>query len=442
MKTPVALRLLATFIASVLAMPAHAQLSVKWITQYGSNGDESGRGIAVDAQGKIWVSGHAYPAGSNNADLFLSRLSSNGSVDFTTLRGGTGSETLGSVAIVGGSTVFISGTTDSPTVDGQAAIGNYDAVLMRYDTGGTWQGTTVFGSNRADQPYGLAGNGTNLLVGGYSLGSFDGQTSAGNYVPFLSKRNSTGGLVWTRYVGGTTDNALGWGTAFDSVGNGYLAGTITGHFSGTATAGGSDLFVARYDAAGNRTLLKQIGSSADDIDYGIQVDGSGNIYLTGATQGALGGQASAGGDDCFVMKLDSNGNVLWTRLLGGSDYDASQTLALDLAGNVWIAGYASSTFGGHTNAGYYDAFVAEYNSTGLLLGKTFFSTYTFDVIGGLAIGPDGAAYVTGYTDGVLGTASAGGSDVFVAKITGVPEPSAALLLATAGTGLLLRRRRA
>lgn len=430
---------LALAASAALLTSAGAQLNVEWITQYGSISGDFGEAITVDALGQSWVSGLTFGnlGGTNagQADIFLSRLSTGGSLQFTAQRGSDGFDGgYGGVVLVGGSTVFVGGSTSSPTLDGQPAIGSSDAVVVRYDTNGAWQGTTRFGSTSDDFISALAGNTTSLLTAGFTDGSFDGQLNGGRDA-FLSKRDGTGALVWTRFAG-TNSSDEGRATTFDSAGNGYLAGYTGGSFSGFTNAGNSDLFVARYDAAGTRTLLRQIGTNGIEIGHDVKVDVSGNIYLTGSTSGALGGEINAGDSDAFLMKLDSNGNVLWTRLLGGASHEQSIALGLDEMGRVWIGGQSSSSFGGHTNAGGTDAFVALYDGDGLLLDTEFFATSGDDSIQGLAIGPDRGAYVTGRTNGALGDPN---FDVFVAKL--VPEPSAALLLGGAGLGLLLRRRR-
>lgn len=139
--------------------------------------------------------------------------------------------------------------------------------------------------------------------------------------------------------------------AFNSAGNGYLAGNTGGSFSGFSNAGNSDLFVVGYDSAGSPMLLQQLGTSGDEYPYDMEVDVSGNIYLTGSTEGGLRGRSNSGEDDTFVMKLDSAGNVLWTRLFGGAGSEVSHGVGVDDAGHAWIAGRSASSFGGHTNAG-------------------------------------------------------------------------------------------
>jgi hypothetical protein len=123
----------------------------------------------------------------------------------------------------------------------------------------------------SDQGTGAAGNATNLLIAGIVERTIDGQGGLGGIDAFLSKRTGSGTLVWTRVVG-TGLNDFGNAATFDSAGNAYMAGDTAGSLSGFTNAGETDLYVARYDASGTPTLLKQWGTSASDVAFGIQVD--------------------------------------------------------------------------------------------------------------------------------------------------------------------------
>ena len=426
----------------LLLTPAHGQIVQRWLTQWGTSGVEYGEGVAVDEAGTTWVTGYTSGAlGGTNAgsyDLFLSPLNAAGTLGTSVQRGGTAVDAGYAVAVVGGNTVFGVGSTFSPIWDGAAVVGSGDAVAVGYSTTGAYQTTTRIGSAGNTIAFGAAGNATNLLLAGRSPGTIDEQAPAGGQDAFLSTRDSTGAKVWTRVVGTFRDDT-GVATAFDSAGNAYLAGYTAGSFSGFDNTGGYDLFVARYDASGNQTLLKQWGTGVGDIAQGIQVDVSGNIYITGNTSGTLGGQTNHGGTDAFLTKLDSSGNVLWTRLMGGTGTDFSLGLALDAAGHVWIGGFSESNFAGHTVAGNDDAYVACYDIAGTLLNTFFWSSSGDESVTGLAAAPDGSVSVSGYTNGTLDAASAG-SFVWAASVTTVPEPTTAALL-LGGTAFLALRRR-
>ena len=434
--------LLALACTAALHAPAHGQITQRWLTQWGTSETDQAYGVAVDAAGKTWVSGGTLgglgAAFADSNDLFLTPLSATGVRGTSVQRGGTGNDVGVAVAVVGGNKVFGVGYTDSPMWDGAAVVGGADVLAVSYSTAGIWQSTTRFGSAGTEVAFAAAGNATHLLAAGYAIGTIDGQAQVGGNDAFLSKRTSGGALVWTRVVG-SSDRDIGTGTAFDSVGNAYLAGYTSGSLPTFTNAGSSDVFVARYDASGTQTLLKQWVSPGNDQATDVEVDGSGNIYLTGETTGNLGGQTNNGGFDAFLTKLDSSGNVLWTRLLGGTGVEQANGLALDAAGRVWIGGYSQSTFAGHTNAGSFDAFVASYDSAGTLLGTFFWGTSGDDDLTGLAAAPNGSVSVSGYTNGRLGAVNSGDYDAWAASLTTVPEPSSALLLA-AGAVLLLRRR--
>ncbi|MDH7499643.1 MAG: SBBP repeat-containing protein [candidate division NC10 bacterium] len=71
----------------------------------------------------------------------------------------------------------------------------------------------------------------------------------------------------------------------------------------------NDLFLAKYDSAGNWQWTRQLGTTADDVGYGVALDSTDNIYITGFTGGGLDGNTNVGGLDVFVVKYDSSGNL-------------------------------------------------------------------------------------------------------------------------------------
>ncbi|MCA9229641.1 MAG: SBBP repeat-containing protein [Planctomycetales bacterium] len=106
---------------------------------------------------------------------------------------------------------------------------------------------------------------------------------------------------------------------------------------------------------------EQLGSTSDDVSYGVSADGLGNVYISGFTRGDLGG-TNAGDHDAFVSKYDAAGTLLWTEQLGSTSVDESLGVSADGLGNVYISGITYGDLGG-TNAGDFDAFIAKYSDS-------------------------------------------------------------------------------
>jgi hypothetical protein len=195
-----------------------------------------------------------------------------------------------------------------------------------------------------------------VYVAGFTSGTLPEQTSAGGANDaFVRKYDAAGNELWTRQFG-TSGSDLAFAISVDASGA-YVAGSTDGTLSGQTSAGGADAFVRNYDAAGNELWTRQFGTSGFDEARAISVDASG-AYVAGITDGTLPGQTSAGSSDAFVHKYDAAGNELWTRQFGTSDDDLATAVAVDASG-VYVAGFTSGTLPEQTSAGGADAFVTK-----------------------------------------------------------------------------------
>ena len=195
-----------------------------------------------------------------------------------------------------------------------------------------------FGTGGADRGKGIAVDGSgNLYVTGYTDGELDGQPSAGGYDIFVVKYSSDGEKHWTRLLGSTSTD-LGYDIAVDGWGNVYVTGRIAGSLDGNPSIGGFDVFVVKYTGDGTKRWTKQFGSIDSDYGRDIAVDEWGNVYVTGCTDGSFDGNPSAGGDDIFVVKYNSDGERQWTKLWGSTGPDSGESIAVDGFGNVYVTG--------------------------------------------------------------------------------------------------------
>lgn len=285
----------------------------------------------------------------------------------------------------------------------------------------------------------LLADGTVLVAGGYGTSpstdprlppTSDYTASAEIYVPAASGVASWVGVKQL----GTASPEWPDGLALDEQGDVYVSGSTDGAFAGHANAGRSDLYVAKLDRRGDVAWVRQYGTAEYDGGSGVAVDAAGYVYVTGWTDGAFAGYVNAiGAADGFVLKMDANGNTVWMKQFGTELSDVPHAVVVDAQGHVYVSGSTSGAFPGQVNAGASDAFVAEIGAFGDVLWVEQFGSAGNDHAEGLALGPQGKLYVSGFTDGAFeGSANAGGTDAFVAEIQPAVGLSWAKQFGTAG----------
>ena len=464
-------------------------------TFIGGVGSESSSGIALDGSGNPIITGAALSAdfptkpgsydgthnGSQNYwDVFVTKLNSNGSeLIYSTFIGGYYDDVGTSIALDEMGSIYITGRTsfDYPTTLGAFdETGNSDLVC---DEEYCYPGTNVFvtklnnsgsallystfiGGLAYQMGSSVAVDGShNAFITGYTSsadfpttpGSFD-ETYNGGYDVFVVKLNNTGSaLVYSSFAGGQY-NDHGAGIATDANGNAHLTGyTQSGNFPVTPGAfdetwnSGCDAFVMKLNPTGSLLIYSTyVGSSSDDISYGLAVDASGAACITGTTYGTnypvtagAYDETSNGGYDVFVTKMNSSGNgLIYSTIIGGNSHDVPYSIALDGNGNVYVTGsievypgnfsnfpVTPSAFDQTFNGGQYDAFVSILNSSGTsLLYSTFLGGSAYDFGDAVATDVNGYVFVTGHTfspefpttTGAFDQTYNGMWDVFVTKL--------------------------
>ena len=141
----------------------------------------------------------------------------------------------------------------------------------------------------------------------------------------------------------------GYGIAVDTSGNVYVAGYSDATWGSPVRpyAGTYDAFVAKLNGSGALQWNTFLGGSSDDYGNGIAVDTSGNVYVTGYSTATWGSPVRpfSGGDDAFVAKLNGSGALQWNTFLGGSNVDYGYGIAVDTSGNVYVTGNSEATWG-------------------------------------------------------------------------------------------------
>lgn len=226
---------------------------------------------------------------------------------------------------------------------------------------------------------------------------------------------------WTQQLGTSRPDFL-TGLAIGPNGAIYLAGYTSGQFAEKPAAGGTDVFLARYNPDKVQASLVLLGSESNEVASGLGIDRrDGSVYVVGRTEGNLNGEANRGLNDAFVTKFDAQGARQTTRLLGTSDNESAQAVAVANDGSVYVAGYTQGIFG-QPNAGKGDVFLARLKGNDLSREwiRTFGSE-ELDQATAVALGPDNSIYLAGSTLGNLDNtgrkANEGLSDIFIARLS-------------------------
>ncbi|AFY80093.1 Ig-like domain-containing protein [Oscillatoria acuminata] len=387
----------------------------EWIKQLGSSSLDDAKGITVDSAGNLYITGQTYGnlGGTffGGTDAWIAKYNSSGTQQWVKQFGTANVEWSESITVDSAGNSYITGYTNGSL--GGTHAGGYDAWVAKYDSSGTQQWVRQLGTTADDTSNSISlDSAGNLYMTGTTHGSLGG-ISAGNGDAWVAKYNSNGTQQWVKQFG-TPGIEFSEGIAVDSAGNSYMTGSTRSDLGGT-NAGAYDAWIAKYDSSGIQQWVKQLGSSSDDLSQGITVDGAGNLYITGYTHANLGG-INAGGTDAWVAKYNSSGTQQWVKQLGSSSNDYSESITVDGAGNLYITGYTEGNLGG-TNAGAYDAWVAKYDSSGTQQWVHQLGTPGMDSAYSIIVDNAGNPYVTGQTNGNLGGTFFGSNDAWIAKLS-------------------------
>jgi hypothetical protein len=385
-----------------------------WVRQFGTGGADVGRGIAIDVDGNLYVTGSTDGAfeGANggSTDTFIRSYDGDGNRRWTRQFGTRSADAGLDITTDGDSNVYVTGYTRGRLGDANAP--NDDAFIRSFDSDGNRRWYRGFGTSDIDDRGSAIATDIddNVYVAGWTRGALAG-ASAGIEDAFIRSFDSDGNVRWTRQFG-TSGNDYAFGIAVDANGNVYVTGDTTGSLEGPS-AGGRDAFLRSFDSEGNLRWTRQFGTSANDYGVRVAIDAIGNAYVAGYTRGALGG-IHEGGVDAFIRSYDRYGDLRWTRQFGTSTGDIASGIAVDANGNVFVTGSTQGALEG-TQAGEADSFVRSYDRDGGLRWTRQFGTSAGDVGYGVSTDANGHVYATGYTYGALEGENAGRTDVFIRK---------------------------
>jgi RHS repeat-associated protein len=407
-------------------------------------GAGEGTAIAVDKDGNTYITGMVgsslYPH-TNGAyqtvlhggyEIFVTELNDSGSgILYSTYLGGANEDHANGIAVDQDGHAIIVGwtlSTDYPII-GTNCTGSDALVTKLHTDGGGLDYSRCLGGSGGEQGFGISldGGGDAYVVGQTNSSDFptanpfQEHKGGGLYDGFVAELSSSGGLSYATYLGGSGEdceigtNQRECTIAVDGQGSAYIAGdtTSTNFPPSTTSRGGIDGFVAKISpGGGGLEYATRFGGSGDDCirTCAISVDLAGNAYVGGTTsssdfQPSPSFGSGSGGWDAFIVEFNANGeSVIYSGIIGGSGSDIGYDTVVSEDGQAYLIGETSSsnfprtadayqdTFGGVR-----DGFVAKIARNGGVSYSTFLGGSSDDSALNVAMGNNGAIYVSGWT---------------------------------------------
>jgi hypothetical protein len=347
---------------------------------------EAGKSLIRTSDGGYAIAGFTYSFSAGETDVYVVKLDAHGNLQWTRTIGGENKDMGLSLIQTSDGGYAIAGYTPS------FGAGGGDVYVVKLDANGNLQWTKTIGGENWEAGHSLI----QTSDGGYAIAGFTSSFGAGGDDIYVVKLDAKGNLQWTKTIGGP-DDEIGYSLIQTSDG-GYAIAGYTKSFGAREW----DVYVVKLDAHGNLQWTKTIGGKKEDMGTSLIQTSDGGYAIAGTT-----GSFGAGEADVYVVKLDANGNLQWTKTIGAPESDWGSSLIQTSDGGYAIAGFTRS-FG----AGRDDVYVVKLDAKGNLQWTKTIGAPESEEGNSLIQTSDGGYAITGTTTSF----GAGETDVYVVKL--------------------------
>ncbi|MCH7769538.1 MAG: T9SS type A sorting domain-containing protein [Bacteroidetes bacterium] len=267
------------------------------------------------------IAGFTTSFGEGNRDAYLIRTDVNGKTLWTKTYGESNTDYAWTVQQ----------TEDDGYIfgahSGSFGAGSHDVYLVKSDLSGNVIWSRVYGGSSADGAYSLQ----QTTDGGFIIGAHVNSFGAGQHDVYLIKINNNGDTLWTKTFGGVGEDRFR--EIHQTADGGFILVSETLSFG----AGNSDVYLIKTDSIGNLLWTKTYGGGSSDYGYSVRQTSDGGYIIAGYTR-----SFGAAGTDVYIIKTDSSGNLDWAKTYGGSSNDYGYSIRQTTDGGYIVAGYTES----------------------------------------------------------------------------------------------------
>ncbi len=311
-------------------------------------------------------------------DGWIVKVNKSGNKLWDKVFGGNGGESITGITSTDNNSFILSGLSNSGISGDKTEEnkGHYDYWIIKIDENGNKIWDKTFGGDNSDTPHEIRKTiDGNYIIGGSSRSGISGdksETRFGGSDFWVVKIDKDGNKIWDRTFGGSRNDIL-W-TLFATSDNhyllgGYSASDITGNKT-TTNRGGWDCWLIKIDENGNKIWDKTFGGNYNDLLYEVQENDDGDYILGNWSATGINGdktEHSRGHYDYWLIKIDTNGNKIWDRTFGGSGADNLMTLTQTNDRGYILGGISLSEVNGdktENSRGDYDYWIVKIDKDG------------------------------------------------------------------------------
>jgi hypothetical protein len=353
-----------------------AENNIQWSKTFGGSEDDRGNDILQTKDGGFAILGYStssnldVPGNAGSQDFWMIKLDANGTISWSKTFGYLGADFGTTLLQTADNSYLITGVLDVTASGGQGNSRNSqrhaggDIWAIKLSENGDLQWSKYFGGSFTDAPFGIVETEDHnfIIAGSSDSADVDISNNNGSYDFWVLKITSNGSLLWERSFGGSEIDEARAITATND-GNFIIVGdTRSADKDVSNNHGAADVWIIKMNTDGNLIWEKTIGGSSFDVARSVARAQDNGFIISGSSRSLNEGFTNQGQNDALLLKIDAEGNLVWKQTIGGDEIDYFYDAVQLNNASIIAVGETNSSNGDLTeNKGFSDALIIKTN---------------------------------------------------------------------------------